>query len=62
VNYLYHYVSDNPSGFDNEIDIQKSIMLVRAQRSGMVQTEVSLYKQFLDFSCHYDRPSTSLST
>jgi len=32
-------------GFDNEIDIQKSIMLVRAQRSGMVQTEV---RKFID--------------
>ena len=29
-----------PLGIDNEIDIQKSIMLVRSQRSGMVQTEV----------------------
>ena len=27
-------------GWDNEIDIQKTIQLVRAQRSGMVQTEV----------------------
>ena len=34
-------ITDIYSGFDNEIDIQKSIMLVRAQRSGMVQTEVS---------------------
>ena len=30
-----------PPGWDNEIDIQKTIQLVRAQRSGMVQTEVS---------------------
>lgn len=29
-------------GWDNEIDIQKTIQLVRAQRSGMVQTEVCL--------------------
>lgn len=29
-------------GWDNEIDIQKTIQLVRAQRSGMVQTEVRL--------------------
>lgn len=28
------------AGWDNEIDIQKTIQLVRAQRSGMVQTEV----------------------
>ena len=28
------------TGWDNEIDIQKTIQLVRAQRSGMVQTEV----------------------
>ena len=28
------------SGWDSEIDIQKTIQLVRAQRSGMVQTEV----------------------
>ncbi len=26
-------------GWDNEIDIQRTIQLVRAQRSGMVQTE-----------------------
>ncbi len=26
-------------GWDTEIDIQRSIQLVRAQRSGMVQTE-----------------------
>ena len=32
----------NTLGWDTEIDIQKSIQLVRAQRSGMVQTEVSL--------------------
>ena len=35
----------NLLGFDNEIDIQKSIMLVRAQRSGMVQTEVSTIRR-----------------
>jgi tyrosine-protein phosphatase non-receptor type 11 len=29
----------NFQGWDNEIDIQKTIQLVRAQRSGMVQTE-----------------------
>ena len=29
-----------PTGWDNEIDIQKTIQLVRAQRAGMVQTEV----------------------
>ena len=50
-------------GFDNEIDIQKSIMLVRAQRSGMVQTEVSniiiCYNFYIDI-CH--RLNTSLST
>lgn len=28
------------AGWDDEIDIQKTIQLVRAQRSGMVQTEV----------------------
>ena len=28
------------TGWDNEIDIQKTIQLVRVQRSGMVQTEV----------------------
>ena len=28
-----------PSGLDCEIDIQKTIQMVRAQRSGMVQTE-----------------------
>lgn len=27
------------TGWDNEIDIQRTIQLVRAQRSGMVQTE-----------------------
>ena len=27
------------AGWDNEIDIQRTIQLVRAQRSGMVQTE-----------------------
>lgn len=29
-----------PTGWDNEIDIQKTIQLVRAQRTSMVQTEV----------------------
>ena len=29
-----------PTGWDNEIDIHKTIQLVRAQRSGMVQTKV----------------------
>ncbi len=31
------------SGWESEIDIQKTIQLVRAQRSGMVQTEVSVF-------------------
>ena len=34
------HASPLPTGWDNEIDIQKTIQLVRAQRSGMVQTEV----------------------
>lgn len=34
-------------GWDNEIDIQKTIQLVRAQRSGMVQTEVRTF----NFTC-----------
>jgi len=39
---VYCSPSLNPlsTGWDNEIDIQKTIQLVRAQRSGMVQTEV----------------------
>ena len=28
------------AGWDEEIDIQKTILIIRAQRSGMVQTEV----------------------
>ena len=31
------------TGLDCEIDIQKSILSVRSQRSGMVQTEVRMY-------------------
>ncbi len=27
------------TGWDEEIDIQKTILIIRAQRSGMVQTE-----------------------
>ncbi|XP_065890896.1 tyrosine-protein phosphatase non-receptor type 11-like isoform X1 [Dysidea avara] len=41
-------------GIDNEIDIQKSIMLVRAQRSGMVQTEAQ-YKFVYLAILHYIR-------
>ena len=36
-------------GWDSEIDIQKTIQLVRAQRSGMVQTEV----RFFFFQCYF---------
>lgn len=40
------------SGWDEEIDIQKSVQLVRAQRSGMVQTEQQykfVYRAILHF-------------
>ena len=37
------YATLRMPGWDNEIDIQKTIQLVRAQRSGMVQTEVCLH-------------------
>ena len=37
VDILLHLI--NKQGFDVEIDIQKSIQMLRAQRSGMVQTE-----------------------
>ena len=37
--YSYDAVIDLTAGWDNEVDLQRTIQLVRAQRSGMVQTE-----------------------
>lgn len=42
------------AGWDNEIDIQKTIQLVRAQRSGMVQTEVrTMFTHTIIAQCCY---------
>ena len=34
-------------GFEADVDIQRAIQLVRAQRSGMVQTEVNLFFKYV---------------
>ena len=58
IHYSLHSLSSSClSGWDSEIDIQKSIQLVRSQRSGMVQTEVSIvvlvvYGLSRNFSLH----------
>ena len=46
-------------GLEADVDIQRSIQLVRAQRSGMVQTEVWVFVStslslLLSLSLHYD--------
>ena len=42
-----HYSIPVLIGLDCEIDIPKTILIVRSQRSGMVQTEVSRFFRFM---------------
>lgn len=42
------------SGWDNEIDIQRTIQLVRAQRSGMVQTEQQYKFVYMSTKTHVE--------
>ena len=49
--YLLSLYTPLYTGLDNEINIQKTIQLVKAQRLGMVQTEVRvtfMWKWFLE--------------
>ena len=44
-----HFPSTLPTGWDKEIDINKTIQLVRAQRYGMVHSEVKVMINFCAF-------------
>ena len=45
------------TGLDTEIDIQKTIQMVRAQRSGMVQTEAQYKFVYLAVQHHIETVS-----
>ncbi|KAI6650928.1 Tyrosine-protein phosphatase non-receptor type 11-like isoform X2 [Oopsacas minuta] len=65
IDILLHLI--DKQGFDVEIDIQKSIQMLRAQRSGMVQTEgqyrfvYMAVKQYINQRTHPTKPEAMTS-
>lgn len=52
--WLWNKLKTNYAGLDCEIDIQRTIQMVRSQRSGMVQTEAQYKFVYLAVQHHIE--------